>query len=70
MGLENLTPAEGSTADRKRIGRGQGSGTGKTAGKGNKGQKARSGYNTNVTLRVVNNHWHAVFQKLVLPLKT
>ena len=45
MALENLTPAEGSTANRKRIGRGQGSGTGKTAGKGNKGQKARSGYN-------------------------
>lgn len=45
MALENLTPAEGSTHSRKRIGRGQGSGTGKTAGKGNKGQKARSGYN-------------------------
>ena len=45
MALENLTPAEGSTSARKRVGRGQGSGTGKTAGKGNKGQKARSGYN-------------------------
>jgi large subunit ribosomal protein L15 len=44
MALENLTPAEGSTHSRKRVGRGQGSGTGKTAGKGNKGQKARSGY--------------------------
>jgi large subunit ribosomal protein L15 len=44
MALENLSPACGSTAERKRIGRGQGSGTGKTAGKGNKGQKARSGY--------------------------
>jgi large subunit ribosomal protein L15 len=44
MALENLTPAEGSTASRKRVGRGQGSGNGKTAGKGNKGQKARSGY--------------------------
>jgi len=44
MGLENLTPAAGSTADRKRVGRGQASGNGKTAGKGNKGQKARSGY--------------------------
>jgi large subunit ribosomal protein L15 len=44
MALENLTPAEGSTANRKRVGRGQGSGNGKTAGKGNKGQKARSGY--------------------------
>jgi len=46
MALENLTPAAGSTSDTKRLGRGQGSGNGKTAGKGNKGQKARSGYNT------------------------
>ena len=44
MTLENLQPAIGSTKNTKRIGRGQGSGTGKTAGKGNKGQKARSGY--------------------------
>jgi large subunit ribosomal protein L15 len=42
--LQDLQPADGSTKNRKRIGRGQGSGTGKTAGKGNKGQKARSGY--------------------------
>ena len=45
MGLHNLQPAPGSIRNRKRIGRGQGSGTGKTAGKGNKGQKARAGYN-------------------------
>ena len=45
MELNNLQPAAGSTKNTKRIGRGQGSGTGKTAGKGNKGQKARSGYN-------------------------
>ncbi|MBD3800970.1 MAG: 50S ribosomal protein L15 [Campylobacterales bacterium] len=45
MALENLTPAAGSTSNTKRLGRGQGSGNGKTAGKGNKGQKARSGYN-------------------------
>lgn len=44
MGLHNLQPAPGSTRDRKRVGRGQGSGNGKTAGRGNKGQKARSGY--------------------------
>jgi large subunit ribosomal protein L15 len=43
--LENLTPAEGSTHSTKRLGRGQGSGQGKTAGKGHKGQKARGGYN-------------------------
>lgn len=44
MGIENLTPAEGSTSNRKRVGRGQGSGTGKTAARGQKGQKSRSGY--------------------------
>ncbi len=44
MGIENLTPAEGSTASRKRVGRGQGSGTGKTAARGQKGQKSRTGY--------------------------
>lgn len=43
MDLSNLKPAVGSTKTRKRIGRGPGSGTGKTAGKGHKGQKARSG---------------------------
>jgi large subunit ribosomal protein L15 len=44
MGLHNLQPAPGSVRDRKRVGRGQGSGTGKTAGRGQKGQKSRSGY--------------------------
>ena len=44
MALENLTPAPGSTHSRKRVGRGQGSGMGKTATRGNKGQKSRSGY--------------------------
>jgi large subunit ribosomal protein L15 len=44
MGIENLTPSEGSTANRKRVGRGQGSGTGKTSARGQKGQKSRSGY--------------------------
>lgn len=43
MDLSNLQPAYGSHRDRKRIGRGHGSGTGKTSGKGHKGQKARSG---------------------------
>lgn len=42
--LNNLHPAKGSTHKKKRIGRGPGSGTGKTAGKGHKGQKSRSGY--------------------------
>ena len=43
MKLYELQPAEGSVKDVKRIGRGHGSGQGKTAGKGHKGQKARSG---------------------------
>ncbi len=44
MALENLTPAVGSTHSKKRVGRGQGSGMGKTATRGGKGQTARSGY--------------------------
>ena len=43
MNLHDLTAVPGSTKERKRIGRGHGSGQGKTAGKGHKGQKARSG---------------------------
>jgi len=43
MRLEDLKPAPGSTKKRKRIGRGPGSGHGKTSGKGHKGLKARSG---------------------------
>lgn len=43
MKLHELSPAEGSVKDSKRIGRGHGSGNGKTAGKGHKGQKARAG---------------------------
>ena len=43
MKLYELQPAAGSVKDVKRIGRGHGSGNGKTAGKGHKGQKARSG---------------------------
>ena len=43
MKLHELSPVEGSKKDSKRIGRGHGSGWGKTAGKGHKGQKARSG---------------------------
>ena len=41
--LHDLSPVPGSHRDRKRVGRGPGSGTGKTAGRGQKGQKARSG---------------------------
>ena len=44
IGLHNLSPAPGSNRDRKRLGRGPGSGTGKTSGKGHKGIKARAGH--------------------------
>ena len=43
MKLHTMYPAEGATKNRKRVGRGVGSGTGKTSGKGEKGQNARSG---------------------------
>jgi large subunit ribosomal protein L15 len=44
--LNNLHPAPGSTHRKKRVGRGPGSGLGKTAGRGHKGQKSRSGYSS------------------------
>ncbi len=48
IGLNNLKPNPGSTHKKKRVGRGPGSGLGKTAGRGNKGQKSRSGYSGKV----------------------
>ena len=48
MKLYELSPAAGSVKDVKRIGRGHGSGNGKTAGRGHKGQKARSGGGTRI----------------------
>ncbi len=44
MKLDNLKPAKGSTGSRKRVGRGPGSGMGKTSTRGEKGHKSRSGY--------------------------
>lgn len=44
QGLHTLGPRKGATAARKRVGRGPGSGLGKTSGRGNKGQQSRSGY--------------------------
>jgi large subunit ribosomal protein L15 len=44
MDLSNLKPPKGATRNRKRVGRGPGSGLGKTAGRGNKGAQSRSGY--------------------------
>ena len=46
--LSKLSPAEGSTHKKKRVGRGPGSGLGKTAGRGHKGQKSRSGYSSKI----------------------
>jgi large subunit ribosomal protein L15 len=44
VGLDNLKPAKGATGSRKRVGRGPGSGMGKTSTRGEKGHKSRSGY--------------------------
>ena len=48
MNLHNLTPASGSTKNRKRIARGQGSGRGGTSTRGHKGAKSRSGYSRKI----------------------
>jgi len=48
MNLNNLKPAEGSTKNRKRIARGQGSGHGGTSTRGHKGAKSRSGYSSKI----------------------
>ncbi len=48
LSLNNLHPAKGSTHRKKRLGRGPGTGLGKTAGRGEKGQKSRSGYSSKI----------------------
>ena len=48
LSLHNLKPAPGSTHRKKRVGRGPGSGLGKTSGRGHKGQKSRSGYSSKI----------------------
>jgi large subunit ribosomal protein L15 len=48
LSLNNLHPAKGSTHRQKRLGRGPGSGLGKTSGRGEKGQKSRSGYSMKI----------------------
>jgi len=48
MDLSNLKPAKGSVKKNKRLGRGEGSGSGGTASRGHKGQKSRSGYSKKV----------------------
>jgi len=48
ISLNTIKPAKGSTHKKKRVGRGPGSGLGKTAGRGEKGQKSRSGYSRKI----------------------
>jgi large subunit ribosomal protein L15 len=48
ISLNSLRPAKGATHKKKRVGRGPGSGLGKTAGRGEKGQKSRSGYSRKI----------------------
>jgi large subunit ribosomal protein L15 len=64
MGLHNLKPARGSRKDRKRVGRGEGSGLGKTAGRGHKGAGARSGSKRKVAREGGQNPIHMRMRKL------
>jgi len=75
MKLHELSPAAGSTKDVKRIGRGHGSGQGKTAGKGHKGQKARAGRGMRVGFeggqmplqrRIPKRGFHNIFAKTII----
>ena len=65
MKLHELEKNIGATHSKKRVGRGSGSGLGKTSGKGQKGQKARSGGSINPVFEVDNYHYIVVFQKEV-----
>jgi large subunit ribosomal protein L15 len=64
VGLHSLKPAPGSRKERKRIGRGEGSGTGKTAGRGHKGAGARSGNKRRVRFEGGQNPIHMRMRKL------
>jgi large subunit ribosomal protein L15 len=64
MGLHNLKPARGSRKDRKRVGRGEGSGLGKTSGRGHKGAGARSGSKRKVAREGGQNPIHMRMRKL------
>ena len=69
VGLENLTPKPGTRKDRKRVGRGHGSGTGKTSGRGHKGAGARSGAKRKVAHEGGQNPIHMRMRKLRGPNK-
>jgi large subunit ribosomal protein L15 len=64
IGLHNLKPVPGSRKARKRVGRGEGSGTGKTAGRGQKGWGARSGAKKRVRFEGGQNPIHMRMRKL------
>ena len=64
VGLHSLKPATGSRQDRKRVGRGEGSGTGKTSGRGHKGAGARSGNRKRVRFEGGQNPIHMRMRKL------
>jgi large subunit ribosomal protein L15 len=64
IGLHNLKPARGARKDRKRVGRGEGSGVGKTSGRGHKGQGSRSGSKKRVNLEGGQNPIHMRMRKL------
>ena len=69
IGLHNLKPAPGSRRPRKRIGRGEGSGTGKTAGRGQKGYGSRSGAKKRARFEGGQNPIHMRMRKLRGPNK-
>jgi large subunit ribosomal protein L15 len=69
IGLHNLQPAPGSRRPRKRVGRGEGSGTGKTAGRGQKGYGARSGSKRRARFEGGQNPIHMRMRKLRGPNK-
>ena len=69
IGLHNLKPAEGSRKERKRIGRGPGSGTGKTSGRGHKGYGSRSGAKDRANFEGGQNPIHMRMRKLRGPNK-
>ena len=69
FGLHNLRPAPGSRRPRKRVGRGEGSGTGKTAGRGQKGYGSRSGSKRRARFEGGQNPIHMRMRKLRGPNK-
>jgi large subunit ribosomal protein L15 len=69
IGLHNLKPAPGSRRPRKRVGRGEGSGTGKTAGRGQKGYGSRSGAKRRARFEGGQNPLHMRMRKLRGPNK-